>query len=338
MQDGTYAFKSIPAEDAAPAVRGGISLLWPALAGISVALAAGASITRLMAGPRYDGLLIFAACAAVVVLGLRLLVPNAVPAEAFSATAPDPLKNVFESAGPGMVAIGLDGRLTYVNPAGERLLGYHADELMKEWATFDILGPGEGVRMVAELQKICGISRPPEATPAGRMAAYMECVRSLPPSKVPSFDVQLRRKDSTLLPVTLHISGLRDSSGALAGLVAVAVDQGATLRQDLALRESQERYRDLFEHSSEMIATLSPAGKFLYANPAWNRCFGKDTVELIELDSFDELFGPGCRSEVASHFRRALDGEVVDRAPLRYHTHDSRVLELELSLSQRFAA
>ena len=25
-----------------------------------------------------------------------------------------------------------------------------------------------------------------------------------------------------------------------------------------------------------MIATLSPAGRFLYANPAWKRCFGLD--------------------------------------------------------------
>ena len=94
---------------------------------------------------------------------------------------------------------------------------------------------------------------------------------------MPSFDAQLRRKDGELIPVTLHISALRDSGGAVTGLVAVAVDQAATLRQEQALRESQERYRDLFENSSEMIATLSPAGKFLYANPAWKRCFGMDS-------------------------------------------------------------
>ena len=49
------------------------------------------------------------------------------------------------------------------------------------------------------------------------------------------------------------------------------------------LRESQERYRDLFENSSEMIATLSPAGQFLYANPAWKKCFGFDTAALPHL-------------------------------------------------------
>ena len=35
-------------------------------------------------------------------------------------------------------------------------------------------------------------------------------------------------------PLTLHISGLRDGEGAVTGLVAVAVDQGGTLRQDQA--------------------------------------------------------------------------------------------------------
>jgi PAS domain S-box-containing protein len=335
MPDGVRANKTTPSEQAAPAVRSGISLLWPALAGLAVALALGAVAARQAAGARFDGLLVFAAGAAAVVLTLRLLVRDPAPSLPAPPHHPDPLKDLLESAGPAVVGIGLDGRLTYVNPSAERMLGHHADELMKQWTTFDILGPGEGARMVAEMQKLCGIQRPPEATHAGRMAAYLDCVRSLPPSRVPSFDALLRRKSGELLPVTLHISALRDSDGSITGLVAVAVDQGATMRQEQAQRESQERYRDLFENSSEMIATLSPAGKFLYANPAWKRCFGKDISEIIEVDSFDELFGPGCRDEVAVLFRRALDGEVVDRAPLRYHTDDGRVLELELSLSQR---
>ncbi|HXR38524.1 MAG TPA: PAS domain S-box protein [Terracidiphilus sp.] len=335
MQEGANAGKTNPSEQAAPAVRGGISLLWPALAGLSLALAAGAVAARVAAGPRFDGLLIFAAGAAGVVLALRLLIRENAPPQAPESPAPEPLRDLFESSGPGVVGIGLDGSLTYVNPSAERMLGYHAEELMKEWATYDILGPGEGARLVAEMERLCGVQRPPAATPAGRMAAYMECVRNLPPSRVPAFDAQLRRKDGELIPSTLHISAVRDTTGAIAGLMAVAVDQGATMRQEMAQRESQERYRDLFENSSEMIATLSPAGKFLYANPAWKRCFGKDISELIEINSIDELFGSSCRTEVAALFRRALDGELVDRAPLRHHTPDGRILELELSLSQR---
>ena len=335
MSEGIYAYKTTPAEHTAPAVRGGISLLWPALAVLSLALAIGAIIARVEVGPRFDELLVFAAGAAGVVLALRLLVRDPVAVESNAAPVLEPLKDLFDSAGPGIVALGIDGRLNYVNPSAERMLGYHADELKRDWASFEIFAPGEGARLVAEIEKLCGVSRPPEPTPAGRMAAYMACVQTLPPSRVPSFDVQLRRKKGELIPVTVHISTLRGADGAVRGLVAIAVDQGTAVRQDLALRESQERYRDLFENSSEMIATLSPAGKFLYANPAWSRCFGKDQSELLELDSFDQLFTSGCRGEVTQLFARTLQGETIDRASLRHHTADGRVMELELSLSQR---
>ncbi|MEI9969358.1 MAG: PAS domain S-box protein [Terracidiphilus sp.] len=141
---------------------------------------------------------------------------------------------------------------------------------------------------------------------------------------VPSFDAKVRRKDGVHIPVMLHISGLRDAEGELTGMVAVAVDQSENLHRDHAQRESQERYRDLFEHSSEMIATLSPAGQFLYANPAWKRCFGLEQTALLDLRSFEDLFSDGVKNEVAALFRRALDGEMVERIPLSHHTPDGR--------------
>jgi PAS domain S-box-containing protein len=234
-----------------------------------------------------------------------------------------------------VASIGMDGLFTYVNPSAERLMGYHAQEMIGMSSTADILAPGEGGRLVAEMERLCGIQRPAEPTARGRLTAYMRCLQTLPPSQVPSFDAQLRRKDGGLFPVTLHISALRDGSGAITGLAVMALDQSATVHQEQALRESRERYRDLFENSSEMIATLSPSGQFLYANPAWKPCFGLERGALQSLDSFEELFGASCRSEVAAHFRRALNGEAVDRAPLRHHTADGRVLELEMSLSRR---
>ena len=168
-----------------------------------------------------------------------------------------------------------------------------------------------------------------------RLSVLMNSVRALPPSQVPSFEAQFRRKDGSSLPVTLHISALRNDEGTMEGLVVVALDRSATLRQEQVARESQERYRDLFENSSEMIATLSTGGQFLYANPAWKRCFDMDNASLLALSSIEELFGPGCGSEVTALFRRALEGEMVDRYPIRNHTADGRVQEFELSLSQR---
>ncbi|HUA92276.1 MAG TPA: PAS domain S-box protein [Terracidiphilus sp.] len=318
-----------------PGLLNALHFGWPILAALALAVATCAVVLRVTAGPRYDNLLVLGAVLAAAVLALRIPSRSrATETPALNSVNGLP-RELVESAGPAIVAIGLDGRLLYVNPSAERLLGYHAAELTGDGHTADILAKGEGARLVAEMQKLSGLENAPQMTPAGLFSDYLDCVRVLPPSMVPSFEANVLRKDGSAVPVTLHISALRDSTGQLNGLIAVAIDQSATHRQDQVLRESQERYRDLFDNSAEMIATLSPAGRFLYANPAWKRCFGYEDAALLALDSFEDLFAPSCRGEVATLFRRALDGDSIDRSQIRHHTADGRILDLELSLSQR---
>ncbi len=320
----------------APAAPGGFSLLWLILPFSILAVSVGAALARQFPRFHWESLPVVAAILATALFALllnrRLLRGGSVPgAEPIG----EGLRQLLDSAGPGVVALDLAGRLIYCNPAAERMLGYRATELAEQWETIELLAPGEAERLVAEMQKLCRVVGPPATTRDERRAAYLECVRSLSPSMVPSFDAKVRRKDGVHIPVMLHISALRDAEGELTGMVAVAVDQSENLHRDHAQRESQERYRDLFENSSEMIATLSPAGQFLYANPAWKRCFGLEQTALLDLRSFEDLFSDIVRSEVAALFRRALDGELVERIPLSHHTPDGRALELELSLSRR---
>ena len=84
----------------------------------------------------------------------------------------------------------------------------------------------------------------------------------------------VRRKDGELVPVTTpHLGTARRFRPAWRH-GGRGRGSERDLHREQAQRESQERYRDLFEHSSEMIATLSPTGQFLYANPAWKRLSG----------------------------------------------------------------
>lgn len=309
-------------------------ILWPALGILSFILCTFSIILRMMGGPGYDPILVLSTAVAATVLALRLA------SRTRAATLPivagsDSHKDLLDSSGPAMVALGLDGRLLYANPAAERLLGYDVQQFGSQWRTIEILGPGEGARLVAEMEKLAGVESPPRETSEELLAAYIECVRALPPSMVPSFDAQIMRRGGESFPATLHVSAIRDGNGLITGLLAVAVDKNATLRHEETSRESLERYRDLFENSTEMIATISPSGRFLYVNPAWKRCFGLDDAAMLNLTTFEDLFSVSGRSEVGSLFRRALVGEIVDRAPLKHHTSDGRVLEFELSLSQR---
>jgi len=205
-----------------------------------------------------------------------------------------------------------------VNPAAERLLGYHASELLAMDSAGEILLPGEGERLVAELQRISDLPKRSRTIPrTGWRHTLNAYVRFRPASA--KFSHPVEAQGWFLLPG--HPAHLRHARrvGALTGLVAVALDQSATMRQEQALRESQERYRDLFENSSEMIATLSPSGQFLYANPTWKRCFGQDVAGLLALESFEALFGPPAAAKcgpLPARFGRRGG----DRAPLRHHT------------------
>lgn len=308
---------------------------WSALAVLMLAMAAGGITARLEAGPRYDWLLLMTAMGLTAAVAMRLLADNAAERDASSRNTGNPLRDILDSAGPIMISIDLEGRLTFLNPSGERLLGYHAEDLVDQVKATEILAPGEGSRLIGELQKVCGVGHGGEQTAEERLAAFVEVVRAMPPSLVTSIETHMRRKDGALFPVRLHISALRDSAGDPVGLVGVALDQSTTIRKDQWKRETRERYRDVFENSSEMIATLDLAGRFLYVNPAWRRCFSQSMQVPGEGEFFEQAFSPDCRADAAALLRRVLDGETIDRAPIRNESPDGHLQELELSLHQR---
>ena len=101
------------------------------------------------------------------------------------------LKEIFESAGPMVLAIGLDGSITHMNPAAERMLGYFASELVGTLRTAEILAEGEGPRLIAELQRLNGVEPNPDLAPLQRLVVLMDTVSNMPPSQVPSFEAQL---------------------------------------------------------------------------------------------------------------------------------------------------
>lgn len=308
---------------------------WSALAVLALAMAAGGITARLEAGPRYDWLLLMTAMGLTAAVAMRLLADNAAESEAESQYAGDPHKDVLDSIGPMILSVDMDGHLDYANPAAERLLGYHDEELADLAGMGDVLAPGEAERLISELQRLCRIEHGPAETREGRLDAFAEIVRCLAPSMTPSMDTQLRRKDGTLLPARVHVSSLRNKDGDPVGMVVVAVQQPATGRKELLRRETRDRFRDVFENSSEMIATLDLSGRVLYANPAWRRCFGSEGTSAEDEGSFEDVFGAGAKQDAASLLQRALNGETIDRAALRNEGRDGHLVELEMSLHQR---
>jgi PAS domain S-box-containing protein len=52
---------------------------------------------------------------------------------------------------------------------------------------------------------------------------------------------------------------------------------------DVALRESEQRYRTLLDGSGALVQSVDPEGRFLFVSPRWLETFGYDTSELANI-------------------------------------------------------
>ncbi len=80
-----------------------------------------------------------------------------------------------------------------------------------------------------------------------------------------------------------HCQPVLTADGKVAGLTIFAYETTSHKKTETALRESEEKYRSLFENAIEGIFQTTPEGKYLSANPALARFFGYDSPqELME--------------------------------------------------------
>jgi diguanylate cyclase (GGDEF)-like protein/PAS domain S-box-containing protein len=80
---------------------------------------------------------------------------------------------------------------------------------------------------------------------------------------------------------------------------------------EAALRESEEKFRDLFDNSTDLIQIIAPDGRMIFVNNAWRAAMGYTNAELQQTMLWD-LLDPGCRSKCVALFEEALSGRPVD--------------------------
>ena len=96
----------------------------------------------------------------------------------------------------------------------------------------------------------------------------------------------------------------------------------------LALQESEVRYRDLFENAGDLIQSITPDGRFIYTNHAWQKALGYSMAELDEL-SLTDIIHPESLEHCMQVFHRVMSGEDVGKVEAIFVARDGREIVVE---------
>ena len=92
------------------------------------------------------------------------------------------------------------------------------------------------------------------------------------------------KKDGSTVWLENHLSSFRDKEKKLVGIIALSYDITERKQAEEELRESEERYKALFERSLDLVYTLISEGRFIDANEAALNRFGYTREEIRSLN------------------------------------------------------
>ena len=167
-------------------------------------------------------------------------------------------RNIFENAIDGIFQSTTDGRFVNVNPAMARMYGYDSPEDMINSVT-DI-----AVQLYVDPQLRLSLR---QRIAQGEQIRYFE-----------SLDY---RKDGSTFWTSMNIQGIRDEQGNLLFYEGTVEDITRRKLADEALRESEARYRALFDGILDGVYRSTHAGRFLDVNPAMVKMFGYESREAM---------------------------------------------------------
>jgi PAS domain S-box-containing protein len=148
----------------------------------------------------------------------------------------DLFRTITEALGEGLCTLDLDARVTFANPAAERLCGWTCDELI-----------GRNLHDALHYLRPDGTPYPFEEGPLPRVLGTGETAQG---------DQTLIRKDGSRLTVSSIASPIV-TDGRRVGLVVVLRDISDRIAQEAELKQQRERAEEASRHKTRLLSGLS---------------------------------------------------------------------------------
>lgn len=218
-------------------------------------------------------------------------------------------RSIVESMPDGIVVVDDTGRVVLANAQAEKLFGWPPGTLAG--AEVEALLP-EGLREAHR----------------GHRAAYARAPRVRPVRA--GLALEGRRADGTTFPVEISLSPLATGAGRALTVAAVR-DITDRRRAEAALRESEERFRKVFEAGPVGIAIVGPDFRFQQVNAALAAIVGREPADLVGR-SFADITHPDDIDANVALARQVFAGELPSyRIEKRYLRPDGEPVWVDLT-------
>jgi PAS domain S-box-containing protein len=237
------------------------------------------------------------------VLGGNVDITDRKRAEEARRTSETRFRAFFDNAAVGAAQIDQKGRFAYVNERYCGITGYSRDELIGRMGPLDLDHPDD------------------IETDRTHILGYFEAA-------IPYHHCEKRyvRKDARVVWVRVSVAPIGHETGSVLATAAIIEDITERKQAEAALRESEVRFRNIFEHVATGIAITDLEGRFEHCNPAYCALLGYNEEEFRQMN-FALLVHPDDRETNLVHNRQLLGGEVASfDIENRYRHKDGRSL------------
>jgi len=210
------------------------------------------------------------------------------------------LQRMFESVTDGIVVTDLNGNIMEVNEAAVRLRGSDSKEKLIGQSTFELIAEKDRVRVMGILKS---------AKEDGQIRRNVE--------------IAFLTEDGREYLAEVSSALLRDAAGNSAGFIAIFRDIAERKQAERALKESEERYKRLFERSPIGIITLDMKGVITSCNPSVSIQCGHSEDELVgkhfsKIVPIQAMYIPQFTNTIASSIRE----KATKPFEVAYHRRD----------------
>src|SRR4051794_32238984 len=196
---------------------------------------------------------------------------------------------VIGNMAEGLYTTDKRGIVTFVNPAAEKMSGWTSAELL-----------GKRMHEMIHYKHLDGSPFP--ASDCARLQVLKTGI------ELHEHEDVFIRKDGNFFPVVSSSSPIVDGE-EIAGMVVVFRDDTARRRSETALRESEERFRRVFEEGPLGVALVGKDYRFVKVNRALCQMVGYSETELCQL-SFPDITHPDDLGADLESAERMFRGEI----------------------------